>query len=105
MLTLFPPDADPPQALRQGLRALGYVEDGDLVIDWRYAKGRDERLPDLAAELVKLNVDLVAADITLAVRAAMRATSTIPIVMTVSADAVGAGLVGSLAVRGDELVQ
>src|SRR5262245_3815831 len=97
LLSLFPPDADPPQALRQGLRMLGYVEGQNLVIDWRYAQGRDERLPDMAAELVKLKVDLIVADITLAVRAAMRATSTIPIVMTVSADAVGGGLVRSLA--------
>src|SRR5262245_51592953 len=97
LLTLFPPDADPPQVLRQGLRALGYVEGKNLIIDWRYAKGRDDRLPDLAAELVKLKVDLIVADITLAVQAAMRATTTIPIVMAVSADAVGAGLVKSLA--------
>src|SRR5262245_5200043 len=97
LLSLFPPDAEPPQALRQGLRMLGYVEGQNLVIDWRYAQGRDERLPDLAAELVKLKVDLIVADITLAVRAAMRATSTIPIVMTVSADAVGGGVVASLA--------
>jgi ABC-type uncharacterized transport system substrate-binding protein len=97
LLSLFGPDADPPQALRRGLRSLGYVEGRNLVIDWRYAEGRDGRLPDLAAELVQLKVDLIVADITLAVRAAMRATSTIPIVMTVSADAVGAGVVGSLA--------
>src|SRR5262245_35294287 len=97
LLSLFPPDADPPQALRRGLRMLGYVEGQNLVIDWRYAQGRDERLPDLAAELVKLKVDLIVADITLAIRAAMRATSTIPIVMTVSADAVGGGVVASLA--------
>jgi putative tryptophan/tyrosine transport system substrate-binding protein len=62
-----------------------------------YAKGRDDRLPDLATELVKLKVDRIMADITLATRAAMRATATIPIVMTVSADAVGSGLVRSLA--------
>jgi len=97
LLTLFPPDADPPQALRQSLHTLGYVEGKNLVIDWRYAKGRDDRLPDLATELVKLKVDLIMADITLATRAAMRATATIPIVMTVSADAVGSGLVRSLA--------
>jgi putative tryptophan/tyrosine transport system substrate-binding protein len=97
LLTLFPPEADPPQGLVQSLHTLGYVEGKNLVIDWRYAKGRDDRLPDLAAELVKLKVDLIVADITLAVRAAMRATSTIPIVMTVTADAVGAGLVRSLA--------
>ena len=97
LLSLYPPDADPPQAFRQGLRALGYVEGQNPVIEWRYALGRDDRLPGLAAELVRLKVDLIVADITLAVRAAMQATPTIPIVMTVSADAVGGGLVSSLA--------
>ena len=97
LLSLYPPDADPPQAFRQGLRTLGYVEGQNLVIEWRYAQGHDDRLPPLAAELVRLKVDLIVADITLGIRAAMRATSTIPIVMTVSADAVGGGLVSSLA--------
>ena len=85
------------QALRQGLRTLGYVEGQNLVIDWRYVQGRDDRLPTLAAELVRLNVDLIVTDITLATRAAMHATSTIPIVMAISADAVGGGLVANLA--------
>ena len=97
LMSLYPPDAAAPQALQQGLRARGYVEGQNLVIDWRYAQGRDDRLSTLAAELVRLNVDLIVTDITLATRAAMHATSTIPIVMAISADAVGGGLVGNLA--------
>lgn len=97
LMSLYPPDADAPQALRQGLRTLGYVEGQNLVIEWRYVQGHDDRLPTLAAELVRLNVDLIVTDITLATRAAMHATSTIPIVMGISADAVGGGLVSNLA--------
>jgi ABC-type uncharacterized transport system substrate-binding protein len=96
LMSLYPPDADPPQAFRHGLRTLGYVEGRNLIIEWRYAQGHDDRLPGLAAELVRLKVDLIVADITVGIRAAMQATSTIPIVMTNSADAVGGGLVSSL---------
>src|SRR3989442_9396921 len=94
--SLYPPDADPPQAFQQRLRTLGYVAGQNLVIEWRYAQGRDDRLPGLAAELVRLKVDLIVADVTLAIRAAKQATSTTPIVMTNSADAVGGGLVSNL---------
>jgi len=96
LMNLYPPDAEPPQALRQGLRDLGYVEGQNLVIDWRYQLGRSDRLPTLAAELVRLKPDVIVADITVAIRAAMQATSTIPIVMASSADAVGIGLVTNL---------
>jgi putative ABC transport system substrate-binding protein len=96
LMNLYPPDADPPQALRRRLRDLGYVDGENLVIEWRYARGRDDRLPGLAAQLTRLNVDLIVADTTLATRAAMQATSTIPIVMAQSADAVEGGLVSSL---------
>jgi putative tryptophan/tyrosine transport system substrate-binding protein len=78
LMSLYQSDADPPRALRQGLRTLGYVEGQNLVIEWRYAQGRDDRLPALAAELVRLKVDLIVADITIGVRAAMQATSAIP---------------------------
>src|SRR5713101_1421013 len=70
LMNLYPPDADPPQALRQGLRDLGYVEGQNLVIDWRYQLGRDTRLPTLAAELVRLKPDVIVADVTVAIRAA-----------------------------------
>src|SRR5262245_22667801 len=100
LMNLYPPDADPPQALRQRLRDLGYVEGQNLVIDWRYQLGGNNRLPALAAELVRLKPDIIVADVTVAVRAAMQATATIPIVMTSSADAVGSGLVSNLGRHG-----
>ena len=96
LMALYPPAAGPPQALRQRLRDLGYVEGQNLVIEWRYAEGRDDHLPGLATEMVRLSVDLIVADATLAIQAAMRATSTIPIVMAGSADAVRGGLVSNL---------
>jgi len=96
LMSLYSPDEEGPQAFRQRLRTLGYVEGQNLVIEWRYSQGRNDRLPGLAAELVRLNVDLMVADTTLAGRAAMQATSTIPIVMASSADAVGGGLVSNL---------
>ena len=97
LLSLYGPDAPPTRAFRDSLRRLGYIEAKNLVIEWRYTQGRDERLPALAAELVRLKVDLLVADITLAAQAAKQATSTIPIVMATTADAVGGGLVASLA--------
>jgi putative ABC transport system substrate-binding protein len=97
LMDLYPPDANPPQALRQGLRDLGYLEGQNLVIDWRYQLGGSDRLPALAAELVHLKPEVIVADSTVAVRAVMQATSTIPIVMANSAAAVGVGLVTSFA--------
>ena len=96
LMNLYAPDADPPQAFRQGLRELGYVEGQNLVIDWRYQLGRTDRLPVLAAELVRLKPDVIVADVTVSIRAVMQATSTIPIVMASSADALGTGLVRNL---------
>jgi putative tryptophan/tyrosine transport system substrate-binding protein len=96
LMNLYSPDADPPQAFRQGLRDLGYVEGRNVVIEWRYQLGRDNRLSTLATELVRLKSDVIVADATSAVRAAMQATSTIPIVMASSADAVATGLVPNL---------
>jgi len=97
LTSLYPPDAPPPHMFRETLRSLGYVEGKNLVIEWRYTQGHDDRLLALAVELVRLKVDVLVADITLAARAAKQATSTIPIVMAGSADAVGGGLVASLA--------
>jgi putative ABC transport system substrate-binding protein len=97
LASLYPSDADAFRAFRDRLRTLGYLEGQNIVIEWRHAQGHDDRLPTLAAELVRLNVDIIVADVTLAVRAAMRATSTIPIVMTATADALGGGLVSNLA--------
>jgi putative ABC transport system substrate-binding protein len=96
LMNLYPPDAHPPQALRQRLRDRGYVEGQNLAIDWRYQLAASDRLPALATELVRLKPDVIVADVTVAIRAAMQATSTIPIVMASSADAVGGRLVTSL---------
>lgn len=85
------------QAFLQGMRELGYIEGRTIAIERRFAEGRRERLPDLAAELVRLKVNLIVAEATPAARAAKEATSTIPIVIPDAADAVGSGLVASLA--------
>ena len=95
--SLRPDLTSPVDALRQGLRELGYVEGQNLVIESRGAEGRAERLPDLAAELVQLQVDVIVASGTAAARAAQHATHTIPIVMAGAGDPVGQGLVTSLA--------
>jgi putative ABC transport system substrate-binding protein len=85
-------------AFRQRLRELGWVEGQNIVIDYRYAEGRVDRLPDLAAELVRLKVDLIVASAgTQAATAAKNATETIPIVMIYVRDPVGTGLIASLA--------
>jgi putative ABC transport system substrate-binding protein len=84
-------------ALRQGLRELGWIEGQNLVLEARWAEGRQERLPELAAELVHLNVHVIVATGGPAIHAAMQATSTIPIVMGSTIDAVGIGFVDSLA--------
>jgi len=84
-------------AFQQGLRDLGWVEGQTLVIEWRFARGRTELLPDLAAELVRLGVEvLVTGAGEPVVRVLKEATSTIPIVMAVSAAPVETGLVASL---------
>jgi ABC-type uncharacterized transport system substrate-binding protein len=91
------------EALRQGLRDVGLVEGRTVLLEWRSADGRYERLPGLATELVRLGVDVLVAHPTVAVQAARRATTTIPIVMPASADPVGAGLVESLARPGGNI--
>ena len=85
------------EAFRVHMNSLGYVEGRNLQYEFRWAANQNERLPALAEELVRLKVDVIAAQATLPVVAAMRATSTIPIVMTAAGDPVGAGLVASLA--------
>ncbi len=90
-------------ALRAGLRELGYVEGKNLVIEFRWAEGMYDRLPALAAELVRLKVDVVVTGGTPGTRAAQQATTTIPIVMAVSGDAVANGLVAGLARPGGNI--
>ena len=85
-------------AFRQGLRELGWIEGQNLVIEHRFAEGRAERFPDLAAALVRLRVDvIVTSSGEPAILAAKRATTTTPIVMAISGDPVETGLVASLA--------
>jgi ABC-type uncharacterized transport system substrate-binding protein len=89
--------SDPLEAFRQGLRDLGYVEGRNLVIEYRDAEGKLERLPALAAELVALKVHVIVAATTVAALAATQATRTLPIVFAVASDPVTSGLVASLA--------
>ncbi|HUO64178.1 MAG TPA: ABC transporter substrate-binding protein [Terriglobales bacterium] len=91
------------EALRAGLRELGYVEGKNVVMEYRWANGHAGRLPDLADELVDLKVDVLIAQGTAGARAAKRATATIPIVMTAALDAVGARLIVSIARPGGNI--
>lgn len=85
------------EGLRAGLRELGYVEGKNLSIEFRWAEGKYDRLPELAAELVQLKVDVLVTQATVGTRAAEQATTTIPIVIAAVGDAVASGLVKSLA--------
>jgi putative ABC transport system substrate-binding protein len=85
------------EAFRKGLHEIGYMEGKNISIDYRFAEGKRDRLPDLAAELVQLKVDVIVTYGTVGTLAVKRATTTIPIVMASSSDPVGRGLVASLA--------
>jgi putative ABC transport system substrate-binding protein len=91
------------EAFRQGLRDLGYVEGKNIIIEYRYAEGKFERLPDLAAELVRLNVDVILAAGVPPIRAAKQVTTTVPIVMAGGSDPVRTGLVASFARPGGNI--
>ena len=95
--------AAPFRALSEGLRDLGYIEGHNIIFERRYANGRLERLPDLAAELVRLRVDVIVAGTNPAIAAAKRATATIPIVMIANVDPVGAGFIAGLARPGGNI--
>jgi len=98
----FAPDT-PFEAFRHGLRDLGYVEGQSIALEYRFAEGKVERLPALATELVRLQVDIIVADAGAAARAAQQATETIPIVCTAFFDPVGQGFVASLARPGGNI--
>ncbi len=89
--------ADRFQAFWQEVRRLGWIEGKNITIEYRFTEGKNSRLPELAADLVRLKVDLLVVTGTGAALAAKRASTTIPIVMTSSADPVGAGLIANLA--------
>ena len=91
------------EAFQQGLRELGYVEGRNLIIEYRWAARKEERLPELAAELVRLKVEVIVTAAAPTIEAARRATSAIPIVMAAVADPLGSGLVASLARPGGNI--
>ena len=99
VLWLYSPAIASPfaEAFRQGLRELGYVEGKNIVIEYRHADGKYDRLPSLAVELVRLNVDVIVTASTQAAQACQQATRSIPIVMTNVSDPVESRLVSSLA--------
>jgi len=99
------PDEQEPltRALVKGLRELGYVEGRNVVLEQRLAWGKQERLPDLAAELVRLKVDVIVTGANPAIAAVKNATATIPVVMATSRDPVGSGFVASLARPGGNI--
>jgi len=96
-LALFSGPGPQVEAFRQRLSELGYVEGRNVVIEYRFAAGKSERLPEMAAELVRLKVEVIVGSATPVIAAAKRATATIPIVMAAAADPVRSGLVSSLA--------
>jgi ABC-type uncharacterized transport system substrate-binding protein len=102
-LAVYSPESKEAQRFRQGLRDAGYVEDRDVVIEWRSIRGDYARAPAVAAELVERKVDVIVVESTPAARAVKRATSTIPIVMANVADPVGSALVANLAHPGGNL--
>jgi putative ABC transport system substrate-binding protein len=91
------------ETFRQEMRKLGWIEGKNIAIEYRFAEQKLDRLPQLAAELVHLKVDLIVVSGTPPAVAAKKATTTIPIVMAASADPVGAGLVASLARPGGNI--
>jgi len=93
----FSPESEEAKAFQQGLQDAGYSEGRDVVIEWQSALGDYGKVPGLVAHLVERKVDVIVVNTTFAAQTAMRATSTIPIVMSVVADPLGSGLVASLA--------
>jgi putative tryptophan/tyrosine transport system substrate-binding protein len=91
------------EAFRKGLRDFGYVDGKNIMVDYRYAQGKNDRLAGFAAELVRLKVDALVVIALPAIRAAKQATKTIPIVMVTNVDPVANGLVDSLARPGGNI--
>ena len=91
------------EALRAGLRELGYIEGTNLVLEYRWAEGNYDRLPALLAELIRSNVDIIVTHGTPAALAAKQATASIPIVVGIIGDPVASGVVGSVARPGGNI--
>jgi putative ABC transport system substrate-binding protein len=91
------------EAFWQEIRKLGWIEGKNITIEYRFAEGKNERLPELAADLIRLKVDVIVGTSTATVSAAKRSGTSIPIVMTNVANPVGAGLVASLARPGSNI--
>ena len=91
------------EAFRQEMRKLGWIEGKNITIEYRFAEQKNERLPELAADLVRLKVDLIVVSSAVPALAAKKTTTTIPIVMANTGDPVGAGLVASLAQPGGNI--
>lgn len=102
-LALFSGPNENVEAFVAGLRSLGYIEGRNVLIEYRWVAGKEERLPELAAELVRSKVDVIVIRGQTAAAAAKRATDSIPIVMLFVADAVGTGIVASLARPGGNI--
>ena len=103
LLVAWSTESKEAQAFRRGLRNAGYAEGRDVLIEWRSANGDYERVPELAADLVRMKVDVIVSDSTIGTRALKRATSIIPIVMATVADPLGSGFVLSLARPGGNI--
>jgi putative ABC transport system substrate-binding protein len=99
----IPIDSDPYRGFLRGMREHGYVEAKDFIMEWRFAEGRVDVFPELVSELVRLNVDVIVLGTPVAVPAAQRATTTIPIVMADSTDPVARGYVASLSHPGGNI--
>jgi putative ABC transport system substrate-binding protein len=84
------------EAFRQGLKEYGWVEGQNIILEYRFAEGKEDALPAIAAELARLRLDVIVAEATPAIQAAKTVTQTVPIVMATSADPVGTGLVANL---------
>ena len=99
------PSNPPPfvEAFRHGLRDLGYVEGNNILVEFRYAEGKLARVPGLVTELVQLNVEALVLGTQTAIRAATKATETIPIVMVTTSDPVATGIVNSMARPGGNI--
>src|SRR5215468_3780244 len=91
------------EAFRQGLKEYGWVEGQNIIVEYRFAEGREDALPAIAAELARLRLDVIVAEGTAAIQAAKTVTQTVPIVMATSSDPVGTGLVGSLSRPGGNI--